>query len=93
MSLETPIQIKKLIEEVFPQASSNAKKREIAYSMDTLVPGVYLWAGSFAIRIWGAAPDDSPYRYPGTLNSRYGVAIVLPGYHILTTYKDSYDPR
>jgi hypothetical protein len=61
--------------------------RAIAYSMDTLVPGFYLWFGPFTIRLGGCAPDDQPYSYPGTLHSRYGLAVILPGYHIFTTYK------
>jgi hypothetical protein len=66
--------------------------RALAYSMDTLVPGFYAWFGPFTIRIGGCTPDDQPYPYPGTLHSRYGLAFVLPGYRILTTYKGTYDP-
>ena len=68
-------------------------KRSIAYSMDLLIPGLYIWMGSYALSIFGEKPDDTPFRYPGMLNSRYGIALVLPGYKIFTTYKDSYDPR
>jgi hypothetical protein len=69
-------------------SSVHAKRiRAIAYSMDTLVPGFYLWFGPFTIRLGGCAPDDQPYSYPGTLHSRYGLALILPGYHIFTTYK------
>ena len=67
--------------------------RAIAYSMDTLIPGIYLWLNSFTLRIGGCMPDDQPYCYPGTLHDRFGFAIVLPGYHIFTTYKGTYDPR
>jgi hypothetical protein len=67
--------------------------RAIAYSMDTLIPGFYLWLNSFTLRIGGCMPDDQPYRYPGTLHDRFGFAIVLPRYHIFTTYKGTYDPR
>jgi hypothetical protein len=75
------------------KSCSSEKRREIAYSMDLLIPGVYFWVGNFAIRLWGSEPDDSPYKYPGKLNSRYGLALVLPGYRIFTTYNESYDPR
>jgi hypothetical protein len=67
--------------------------RAITYSMDTLVPGFYAWFGSFTIQIGGCTPNDQPYPYPGTLHSHYGLALVLPGYRIFTTYKDTYDPR
>lgn len=76
------------------QATANAAKRSahaeriraIAYSMDDA------WFGSFAIRIGGCTPDDQPYPYPGTLHSRYGLALVLPEYRIFTIYKGTYDP-
>ncbi len=82
------------------QASAKAAKssahtqqiRAIAYSMDTLVPGLYVWFEPFTIRLGGCTPDDQPYPYPGTLHSRYGLALVLPGHHIFTTYKGTYDP-
>ena len=67
--------------------------RSIAYSMDLLIPGLYIWVGSFAIRLGGSKPDDEPYRYPGVINSFAGVGLVLPGYRIYTTYHGSYDPR
>jgi hypothetical protein len=41
----------------------------------------------------GAIPDDQPYRYPGTIHSNVGMALVLPGYKIFTTYQGSYDPQ
>jgi len=67
--------------------------RAIAYSMDLLIPGLYIWLLGFPIRIGGEAPDDSPYKYPGKMNSLTGIALVLPGYKIYTTYKGSYDPQ
>jgi hypothetical protein len=73
-------------------STTGEKMRAIAYSMDTLVPGFYFWIGSFAVRIGGCKPDDQPNRYPGQLNSSAGLALVLPGYKIWTTYKRSYDP-
>jgi hypothetical protein len=69
------------------------QKRAIAYSMDLLIPGLYIWLGSFTVRLFGSQPEDEPYRYPGVLNSSYGIALVLPGYRILTTYRNSHDPR
>jgi hypothetical protein len=86
---------------IIPSENSNAdaksvvseQKRQIAYSMDLLIPGLYIWIGSYTLRLFGQKPDDSPYKYPGVLNSRYGIALVLPGYHIFTTYHNSYDPR
>lgn len=79
------------------QATSDKKAdqrlREIAYSMDTLIPGLYVWLGPLKFRLGGDVPDDEPYRYPGTIHSRFGIGLVLPGYHILTTYQDSFDPQ
>jgi hypothetical protein len=64
--------------------------RAIAYSMDALIPGFYFWFGAFKLRIGGSLPEEN---YPSTLHSFAGVAIVLPGYQIHTTYHGSYDPR
>ena len=64
--------------------------RAIAYSMDALIPGFYLWLGSFKLRVGGSLPEAT---YPGTLHSFAGIALVLPGYQIYTTYQGSYDPR
>lgn len=75
------------------EAVTSERKRAIAYSMDLLIPGLYIWAGNYTLRLFGAKPDDTPYKYPGTLNSRSGIALVLPGYRIFTTYHQSYDPR
>ncbi len=70
----------------------NEALREIAYSMDLLIPGLYLWLPGIHIRIGGAAPDDQPYKYPGQIRSKVGIALVLPGYKIFTTYQDSFEP-
>jgi hypothetical protein len=88
MSLITPAESKN----ISADAKIGEKKRAIAYSMDLLIPGLYIWLRIFTLRIGGEVPDDQPYRYPGTLNSRYGIALVLPGYHVFTTSKNSYDP-
>jgi hypothetical protein len=89
MNLIAPIKSQKA-DDRFP---SNEGKRAISYSMDLLIPGLYIWLGSVTIRLFGAKPDDTPYKYPGVLNSNYGIALILPGYRIFTTYKSSYDPR
>jgi hypothetical protein len=68
--------------------TADEKKRAITYSIDTLTPGFYLWFGDFSIRLFSTEPDDTPYRYPGMVNSKYGVALVFPGNHIFTTYDD-----
>jgi hypothetical protein len=65
--------------------------RAIAYSIDLLIPGFYLWLGKFSLRIGGAQPDNTPYKYPGKIHSAAGVALVLPGNFILTSYKGSLD--
>jgi hypothetical protein len=70
--------------------SAEPALRAIAYSMDTLIPGLYLWWGSLKIRIGGSLPEPT---YPGTLHSPIGIALVLPGYRIYTTYQSTYDPR
>lgn len=84
------------LEEVVSQSEkliATEKTREIAYSMDLLVPGFYFWAGGFKIALGGMKPEDEPYRYPGTLNSSFGCSVIFPGYHMLSTYRGDYDPR
>lgn len=56
------------------------KRREIAYNIDILMPGLYLWIGKFTIRIGGQELIDSPYVYPGKLDSYSGLSIIFPGY-------------
>ena len=63
--------------------------RAIAYSLDTLIPGLYIWLGAIKIRIGGSLPEES---YPGTIHSAIGIALVFPGYRIYSTYQGSYDP-
>lgn len=72
------------------QESECNRIRAIAYGMDALIPGIYFWAGSFCFRIGGTEAEEG---YPGTVHSRWGFAIVFPGYRIWTTYKGDYDPR
>ena len=63
--------------------------RAIAYSMDALVPGLYFWWGTLKLRLGGSLPEET---YPGTLHSPAGIALVLPGYRLYSTYQGSYDP-
>ena len=63
--------------------------RSIAYSLDTLIPGIYIWLGALKIRIGGSEPEEN---YPGTIHSPIGIALVFPGYRIYSTYQGSYDP-
>ena len=78
--------------EKISQASgtSDDRLKAIAYSMDVLIPGLYIWLGAIKLRVGGSAPEAT---YPGTVHSFAGIALVLPGYRIYTTYHGSYDPR
>jgi hypothetical protein len=62
----------------------------IAYSMDTLIPGLYFWWGNLKVRLGGSLPEPT---YPGTIHSPIGIAIVLPGYRIYTTDQQTCAPR
>jgi len=75
---------------VVTRSTSIEQRRAIAYSMDTLIPGLYIWFHNLHFRIGGSQAETT---YPGTLHSEIGIAIVLPGYRIFTSYQDSYDPR
>lgn len=68
-------------------AAQNALNN-IAYSMDALVPGFYLWVGPLVIQLGGCQAEPS---YPGTVHSRCGIGIVFPGYHLWTSYTGSFD--
>ncbi|HEY9606205.1 MAG TPA: hypothetical protein V6C85_31655 [Allocoleopsis sp.] len=75
-----------------PQKSASIADNElkaIAYSMDALIPGFYAWLGSLRIRIGGSEAEET---YPGTIHSFAGIALVLPGYRIFSTYQGDYDP-
>lgn len=76
-------------EKQVPGAHSNVLQA-IAYSLDALIPGLYIWAGPIKLRIGGSQPEEN---YTGIIHSNVGVALVLPGYRIYSTYQDSYDPR
>jgi hypothetical protein len=75
-----------------PQTSVviDQRLKAIAYSMDALIPGLYIWLGALQLRVGGSQPEST---YPGTIHSPAGIALVLPGYRIYTTYHGSYDPR
>ncbi|MFM9264988.1 hypothetical protein [Tychonema sp. BBK16] len=72
-----------------PINPADIQMRAIAYSLDTLIPGLYIWLGALKIRIGGSEPEES---YPGTIHSPIGIALVFPGYRIYSTYQGSYDP-
>jgi hypothetical protein len=72
-----------------PNNPAELQMRAIAYSSDTLIPGLYIWLGALKIRIGGSEPDES---YPGKIHSSIGIALVFPGYRIYSTYQSSYDP-
>ena len=69
---------------------SDDRLKAIAYSKDVLIPGLYIWLGAIKLRVGGSVPEAT---YPGTVHSFAGIALVLPGYRIYTTYHGSYDPR
>ena len=70
--------------------TNEQRMRAIAYSLDALVPGLYIWCGPLRIRLWGCLPEKN---YSGVIHSIAGVALVLPNYRIYSTYNGSYDPR
>jgi hypothetical protein len=41
------------------QSVSDLSLRAIAYSIDTLIPGLYLWMGSIHIRLGGSFPEEN----------------------------------
>ena len=49
--------------------------RAIAYSVDALIPGLYVWFGTIRIRLGGRLAEEN---YPGTIHSPVGIALVLP---------------
>jgi hypothetical protein len=73
-----------------PRLNVDPQLQSIAYSMDALIPGLYLWFGSVRLRLGGSPPEAN---YPGTIHSPVGIALVLPGYRIYSTYRGSYDAR
>jgi hypothetical protein len=79
-------------------STSDDAMKAITYSMDALVPGLYIWFGpllalrrrSLKLRLGGSKAEEE---YSGTIHSSVGMALVLPGYRVYTTYQGSYDPR
>ena len=71
------------------KANALCARSSIAYSMDALIPGFYAWFGPLYIRIGGSEAEET---YPGTIHSFAGIALVLPGYRIYSTYQRDYDP-
>lgn len=51
--------------------------KAIAFSMDALIPGLFIWFGSLKI---GSEAEET---YSGTIYSFAGMALVLPGYRII----------
>jgi hypothetical protein len=64
------------------RSSEDIDLQAIAYSMDALIPGLYIWFSSIRIRIGGSLSEDN---YPGTIQSPIGIGLVLPGYRIYST--------
>jgi hypothetical protein len=58
------------------------RRREIAYNIDLLYSGFYLWVGKFTIRLGGCQLIDKPYKYPGHLDRYCGLAIIIKGFSL-----------
>jgi hypothetical protein len=86
MVSRTPSNQRKLLK----ASTADDAMKAITYSMDALVPGLYVWLGPLKLRLGGSAAEEG---YSGTIHSSAGMALVLPGYRIYTTYQGSYDPR
>lgn len=71
------------------QQPVDRRLKAIAYSLDCLIPGLYLWLGPFKLRLGGSPAEET---YPGTIHSPVGIALVLPNYRIYSSYQGSYDP-
>ncbi len=50
-------------------------KKDLAWCLDTLIPGVYLWAGDCIWSLGGSTAEDS---HPYTIQDGVGFAIILP---------------
>ena len=55
-------------------------RRDLAYCLDALVPGLYLWDGQRIIAIGGCAAEPG---YPGTVRSHWGWDLILPRLWVL----------
>jgi hypothetical protein len=71
-------------------STSDDAMKAISYSIDAMVPGLYIWLGPLKLRLGGSKAEEE---YLGTIHSPVGMALVLPGYRVYTTYQGSYDPR
>lgn len=78
-----------ILQRLRTKSDKRSLHKAIAYSMDTLIPGLYIWVGPFALRLGGSQPEEN---YSGTLHDFAGIALVLPSYRIYSTYHRSYDP-
>ena len=74
--------------EILMTKNQQLARKAIAYSTDVLIPGLYIWLGNWSLRVGGSEAEDS---YSGVIHSRYGAALVLPGYRIWSTYQGCYD--
>jgi hypothetical protein len=72
-----------------PNHGIDHQLKAIAYSLDALIPGLYIWCGPIKMRLGGSLSEEN---YSGTIHSVFGIALVLPGYEIYSTYQGSYDP-
>jgi hypothetical protein len=67
-----------------PSVDRSAERLAMTYSMDALVPGFYVWVGRLTVR-WGGSEAEE--NYSGMIHQPIGMAIVLPGYRIFSTYQ------
>jgi hypothetical protein len=74
------------------KAIAAEKKRAIAYSMDTLIPGLYIWLGDFSIRILGTEPDDTEagYTIMGSAPAKGGRVKVWWSHEIFSNVESIY---
>jgi hypothetical protein len=84
------------LERGISSSDRSAERLGMIYSMDALVPGFYIWAGRWTFCLGGSEAEEN---YSGMIHRfpfrealpTIGVAIVLPGYRIFSTYHGSYD--
>ncbi len=50
-------------------------KRDLAWCLDALIPGVYLWIGD---RVWAIGGSEAESSYPFTIKNGIGFAVILP---------------
>jgi hypothetical protein len=71
-----------------PKLDVDPQLRSIDYSIDALIPGLYLWFGLVRLRLGGSLSEAN---YSGTIYDPVGIALVIPGYRLYSTYRGSYD--